>query len=83
MNFGYTPDTPDYRRSRQRQLAAALAELVASPEFRVPTETAPYVEVDGLYRGVRVRHITGLTLAQQDELFRLADEIYDRVMAGA
>jgi len=76
MNFGYTPDTPDYRRSRQRQLAAALAELVASPEFRVPTETAPYVEV-------RVRHITGLTLAQQDELFRLADEIYDRVMAGA
>jgi hypothetical protein len=81
MNYGYGPDSPGYVRRRQARLAAQLAELCAMPDFVDARGMRPYVEVDGLYRGVRIRRITHLSEAAQDELVRLADEIYERVMA--
>jgi hypothetical protein len=82
MNYGYNRATPGYVRRRQARLAAALGALCARADFADADGMHPYVEVDGLYEGVRIRRMTHLTGAQQDELLRWADEIYDRVMGN-
>jgi hypothetical protein len=42
----------------------------------------PYIEVDGLYQGVRIRKITALSEQQETELINLADKKYLEIMAN-
>ena len=42
----------------------------------------PYVEVDGLYRGVRIRKITNLSEDRCLELVKEADRIYNEVVGN-
>ncbi len=81
MNYGYDPTCPGYRPSRKRQLAAALTALVARNEFLDAHGMRPYVEVDGLYRGVRIRRITHLSADQERRLVAAADSAFLEVMA--
>jgi hypothetical protein len=78
MNYGYDQSSPGWRPSRAAQLAERLRPIAAS--FEDAYSMRPYIEVDGLYPGVRIRRITHLSDEQRQELVGIADGIYDRVM---
>lgn len=80
MNYGYDSTTAGYRPSRKRKLATCLSELCAQARYVDGRGMKPYVEVDAMYPGVRIRRITHLTPGQEEELLREADEIFERVM---
>jgi len=40
----------------------------------------PYIEVDGLYTGVRIRKITNLSDQEQKKLVKRADKIFEEIM---
>jgi len=68
MNYGYCPTANDKK---------LLADL--SSELRLPIGPAgdgPYLELNGLYPGVRIRGITGLTDQEIDRLVEQADLIH-------
>jgi hypothetical protein len=81
MNYGFDPTCAGYRPSRKRKLAARLEALVQRDEFLDAHGMRPYVEVDGLYRGVRIRRITHLSEPARDRLVAEADAIFLEVMA--
>ena len=77
MNYGYDTIDP----VKDQELAADLGELLADLEAKDPawpkeSWKKPYIEVDQLYRGVRIRKITNLSDEQEEELIEKADDIY-------
>jgi len=75
MNFGYDPTPKD------GELAMALRDYVWS----LPLDgrgVQPYVEVNGLYPGVRVRRITHYSQDTIDEIALECDAIYMEVIEG-
>jgi hypothetical protein len=82
MNYGYEPTKHD------DVIAADLSELLSFiaekyPDWPKEVWKRPYVEVDNLYRGVRIRKITYLTEAQENELIEKADAIYAKYKVSA
>lgn len=80
MNYGYDSGSPNWHMGRVEELANALTKLCKS--YKDKNGMQPYVEVDGLYPGVRIRRMTHLTDEQQDELVMKADKLYDKIMKG-
>lgn len=92
MNYGYDSTTPGWKASRKhwlaRELDVMLRGFISDPQPPAKSRqeeepihrSAPYVEVDRLYPGVRIRRITHFTDAQQDELVRRADKVYSVIM---
>lgn len=98
VNYGYGPETKRWDESKKHILARSLLEMVdqmkkdgtvKSVDACIFDEngmaidgTAPYIEVDQLYRGVRIRKITHLNKEQTDKLIKTADKIYLDIMSG-
>lgn len=85
MNYGYTPDSPNWKPRRVDALVKALKAIVEdySPDHggeKYGDTQRPYVEVNGLYPGVRIRRITNLSEADCDKLVQRCDEAYEKVM---
>jgi hypothetical protein len=75
MNYGY--DTSDKDQELGLELMAYVSTLPADKYGM-----RPYVEVDGLYAGVRIRRITHYSDEDRWKIVKGADAVYDRVMKG-
>lgn len=92
VNFGFSPSTKYWREDRKHILAGRLSDMVEKmrkenkitsvPAIMSSTGLAPYIEIDELYSGVRVRKITHLTEESQYELIKNAEKVYRQVMTG-
>lgn len=92
VNYGYDPGIRAWDESKKGILANSLQELVDQIKKGSKTELAdacmssdgkaPYIEVNGMYPGVRIRKITHLNDEQQRELITKADLIYTEIMLG-
>lgn len=91
VNYGYNSVTAKWNENRKYDLAEELRKLLLELKLTRNTKLEeeeythdfpePYVEVDGMYGGVRIRKITELTDEQQSKLIKKADEIYLKIMA--
>jgi hypothetical protein len=81
MNFGYDRSVDGWREDRKDQLATELAVIAYS--YTDAHGMKPYVEIDGLYDGVRIRRMTHLTQEEYWELVRRAEEAYTKIMLSA
>jgi len=84
MNYGYDSKCKNWKSEKKNVLAIRLAEMLTQEGLNDGTGNDnyknPYIEVDGLYEGVRIRKISNLSNEQHRELVILADSIYDEVM---
>jgi len=79
MNFGYDKQvSAGWKEEKKQILAEKLAELVKL--YVDKNGQSPYVEVDRMYPGVRIRRITHLTEQQHKKIVKKADAIYCEVM---
>ena len=86
MNFGYNNKCKGWKEKYKWELAEELSKVL-----NVPIETgnraykndgsSPYIEVDGVYNGVRIRRITHLSSKAHEELVMTAEKIYKKVMS--
>ena len=82
MNYGYDSEREGWDPEKKQELAERLSD-----ELGLPVATAvsaprgkPYIEIDGLYEGVRIRRITNLSEGDREGLVKIADAVYDEVM---
>lgn len=80
VNYGYGPGCQNWKESRKQLLAEKLSQELPAKIGWTPGGGSPYIEVDGLYPGVRIRKITNIATEDQKELIKRADKIYDEVM---
>jgi hypothetical protein len=85
VNYGYGPGDRGWDESKAAELAGRLRILVLSMEQQKKFDNIhewkrPYVEMDGLYAGVRIRKITHLDSKVCDELVEESEKIYHDVM---
>jgi hypothetical protein len=84
VNYGFTPDMPGYKRDREPLLEAKLVALCkeygGGSEHEAKWSGNPYVEVNRLYEGVRIRKITHLSETDTRKLVERADAIFVEVM---
>jgi hypothetical protein len=92
VNYGYGPTSKGWKDDRKYKLAEAFRDLLIDLKLTRNDEVEsgdtgmlhnypePYVEVDNLYEGVRIRKITNLTEEQMDQLIPKAEEIYKKIM---
>lgn len=78
MNYGYNNQTPGWKEGRSDKLARKLRVLCL--KFLDSHKMHPYVEINGLYEGVRIRRITHLADDEMEKLIDQADAIYKEVM---
>lgn len=78
MNYGYDSTTKGWNPKLKRKLADELKAEVQT--FNQATGLHAYVEVDQMYKGVRIRRITHASAELREELVKAADEIYNRIM---
>ena len=80
MNYGYDKTSLNWDENKKERLRHALSRLC----YRYPDEHKmhPYVEVDGLYEGIRIRRITHLTEEKRRELVKKADILYLKIMGA-
>jgi len=80
MNFGFGSSCEGWDESKKGQLFVRLRKELKLDELHDSNGSSPYLEVDGLYRGVRIRRITHLSEADQERLVLKAERIYAEVM---
>jgi exosome complex RNA-binding protein Csl4 len=83
VNYGYDDSTENWKEEKKHVLANELGKLLhdMNKEGKINNDyMSPYIEMDQLYRGVRIRKITHLTAKIQDELIKRADAVYTRIM---
>lgn len=80
MNYGYDSETANWQESKKMELAERLSQELGLKFGWTAGGTKPYIEVDGLYSGVRIRKTTYLTEQETIELVKKADKIYNEVM---
>ena len=75
VNYGYT--CKGWSKKKKELLAHKLRCLLMKKDYsNIEHEVDnPYVEIDNLYEGVRIRKITYLTDEQVKELVKEADQI--------
>ena len=76
MNYGYAP----LGKKADKVLAKRLTNLVSE----LPPGNGrlrPHIEINELYRGVRVRKLTDLTHDQLEAFIKAADKIHEAVCA--
>ncbi|MGB7952797.1 MAG: hypothetical protein WCF23_02355 [Candidatus Nitrosopolaris sp.] len=90
VNYGYGSNTKCWDESKKLILADSLRKLVdemkedgsiKTVETCMSGNGAPYVEVDQLYKGVRIRKITHLSDEQERTLIERADKLYLSIMS--
>ena len=75
MNYGY--ECKNWSNAKKQLLAKKLMLLVDRKSYNIkPFCDNPYIEIDNLYNGVRIRKITYLSEEQVKELIEEADKIY-------
>lgn len=74
MNYGYA--CPGWSRQQKTALAAAISQELNEGDFKDARGQRPYLEVDGMYDGVRVRRITHLDESRIDALTKVCDALY-------
>lgn len=82
MNYGYDKSSKNWQEDKKLELASHLKSIIDHPKYtpkEYPTQR-PYVEIDGLYDGVRIRKITHLTGKQREQLIKEADVVYEVIM---
>ena len=89
VNFGYGPGMKYWKEENKTKLASALNYLITNMQaegtlkFQENIQCGtidPYIEVDRLYKGVRIRHITHLTDESMQLLLENAEDVYRKVM---
>lgn len=68
--------------SKEGKIKNVYAVVPVGMDGNAPVDDgqAPYIEVDGLYEGVRIRKTTHLTDEQESLLIKESDKIYREVM---
>jgi len=75
MNYGY--ECKNWDPEAIYELSNALSSYIRMlPHFPIKQ---PYVEINGLYQGVRIRAITHMDEDEQMKLIKFADEEYLRI----
>ena len=74
MNYGYQ----SLGRPADAELLKLLEPIVAEAG-KASTGKKPYLEMNGLYDGVRIRAITDLPEEALDLLIQKADQVYEKV----
>ena len=78
VNYGYF--CKGWTEEQKLLLAKKLIVLVDRKNYNIkPYSDNPYIEIDNLYDGVRIRKITYLSDEQVKELVSDADKIYLKV----
>lgn len=89
VNFGYGPGMKYWNEENKTKLASALDYLITNMQaegtlkFQENIQCGtidPFIEVDELYKGVRIRHITHLTDESMQHLVENAEDVYRKVM---
>ena len=80
MNYGWHKDAPNWKEDRKILLAERLCRELPANMGWTPGGVTPYIELDGLYNGVRIRKITNLSEEDLDEFINRADKIYEEIM---
>lgn len=80
MNYGWDENSPNWKNGRKSLLAERLCKELPANLGWIPGGVTPYIEIDGLYNGVRIRKITNLSEEDLDEFIKRADKIYEEVM---
>ena len=90
VNYGYGPNNPQWKEEKKWKLAEELRKLIIEMKLTRNDQIEsgvmlhdypePYIEVDNLYEGVRIRKITALTDEQTEELVKRADQIFLSIM---
>jgi hypothetical protein len=80
MNYGWDETSRGWKESRKDELIEALCKELPIADHKVLGGTSPYLEVDGLYPGVRLRRLTNLADDDMEEFVKRAEKIYMRVM---
>jgi len=79
MNYGFNKNCEDWQENKKGKLAYELMKLVNKLAGK-RIGMNPYVEVDNLYDGIRIRRMTYLSDKQQEKLIKDAEKIYEKVM---
>lgn len=82
MNYGYDHGTPGWKEDKKGILAKRLCEELPANLGWTPGGVTPYIEVDNLYSGVRIRKITHLAEEDVKNFLERADKIYHEVMTN-
>jgi hypothetical protein len=82
MNYGWDETAANWKEDRKGALVKALSERLPCPVGWTPGGKTPYLEVDRLYSGVRIRKLTNLADEDLDGFVKRADAIYQEVMSG-
>jgi len=82
MNYGYDEDSKNWDETKKQKLAEELCKKLPAKMGWIPGGVTPYIEVDRLYPGVRIRKITNLSEEDCDEFIKRADKIYAEVMTA-
>ena len=80
MNYGYNTSCEGYKIEKENILARKLNTLIQKYFSDMPSIDKPYIELDGLYDGVRIRKITHLSEPWRKKLVKKADKIFEEVM---
>ena len=82
MNYGFNETTKNWQENKKSELFYELKNLINVICFEDKIILSPYVEIDNLYSGVRIRRITHLSDKQRNKLVKDADRIYDKIMGA-
>ena len=80
MNYGWDKDSLNWKESRKELLVNMLCKELPANYGWTPGGITPYIEIDGLYEGVRIRKITNLSEEDLYDFIKRADNIYEEVM---
>lgn len=73
MNYGYNPTTKDIKLAERIQ-NEVIAKLLPDEDGM-----KPYIEVNGLYDGVRIRRITHYSDEARNQIIDDMDKIYNEM----
>lgn len=81
MNYGYICD--GWTKSQKSVLAWELRKLLEAIGYlgwEKEGVLLPYIEIDQLYKGVRIRRMTNLSDEAHGKLIKDADEVYEKIV---
>ena len=83
MNYGFNSNSENWKEEKKNELFCELKKLTDKIYSKLPVKkriTAPYIEINGLYDGVRIRRITHLEDKTCNSLIEQAEKIYEKIM---
>lgn len=74
VNYGY--ECKDWSKKDKENLAQNLMKELNLDWVWIPGGSDPYIEIDGIYNGVRIRKMTHLSDEESENLVKKADKVY-------